>query len=119
MKYESRKDAFIAVSESCCYLCKLYFKHANEKGYNVVTNGAHKKIYYRCMFPSTDDATFDNQSRQYIQEELEHIIKEEMQNHKVLPDSDSDGNSLISENGENGENNENHYEIDFDNSFLI
>ena len=50
-KYKSR--TFIAVSKKCCYLCELYIKYINTRGYNIHISGTHKKLYHRWQLPDT------------------------------------------------------------------
>ncbi|RGB22469.1 hypothetical protein C1646_781687 [Rhizophagus diaphanus] len=86
---------FIAVSKSCCYLCGLFIDFVKKQGYNIAVYGKHMKIYCRWIFPYIENNDFKARSLEYLLENLDRIIDQNL-NHptKSLPaDPDSPGNS--------------------------
>ncbi|RIA98486.1 hypothetical protein C1645_731700 [Glomus cerebriforme] len=98
---ENHKDEgpiFIAVSKRSCYLCELYIKFAQRKGYKIFISGMNKKLYHRWMFPNIKDTSFRTESLKYMIKSLNTIIREEIEKHiNIVLMSDSDGESGDSE----------------------
>ncbi|CAI2189218.1 12827_t:CDS:2, partial [Funneliformis geosporum] len=97
---KDKKPTFIAVSKYCCYLCELYIKFANTKGYNIFTSGAHNKLYHKWVLPDTKDVTLKNDALKYMIAELDRIIRKELREKHIdiRARSDSEGESVDSDN---------------------
>jgi hypothetical protein len=87
-------STFIAVSKRSCYLCELYIKFAQNKGFEVFTSGAHKKLYRRWMLPNIKDTALRSESIRYMIKSLDRVISGEIAKHvSIVPRSDSEGES--------------------------
>ncbi|RIA79916.1 hypothetical protein C1645_745603 [Glomus cerebriforme] len=85
-------STFIAVSKRSCYLCELYIKFAQMKGYKIFTSGTHKKLYHKWMLPNIKDTAFKSESVRYIIKNLDRVINEEIVKHVYeVAWSDSEG----------------------------
>ncbi len=95
-KYKGR--AFIAVSKRSCYLCELFIRFVNKKGYNIFfTSGAHKKLYSRWLLPKMKDPDLRTESLNYMIKQLDQVINEEIAKHvSIVARSDSNGESVKS-----------------------
>ncbi|RIA80699.1 hypothetical protein C1645_838242 [Glomus cerebriforme] len=94
-KYKGR--AFIAVSTRSCYLCELYIRFVNKKGYNIYISGAHKKLYSKWVLPKIKNTDLRNESLKDMIKQLDEVINEELVNHiSIVMRSDSDGESVKS-----------------------
>ncbi|RIA94059.1 hypothetical protein C1645_735085 [Glomus cerebriforme] len=76
---ERKSRVFIAVSKKCCYLCKLYIKFAKSKGYNIIISESCKKLYPGWILPFIENLEFKNESLTYILENLDPIIKDQIE----------------------------------------
>ncbi|CAI2182147.1 17642_t:CDS:1 [Funneliformis geosporum] len=96
---KDKRPVFIAVSKYCCYLCKLYIKFAQNKGYHIFSSGTHNKLYHRWILPDTKDITFKNDALKFIIADLDRIIRKEVVQHvDIRARSDSEGESENSDN---------------------
>jgi hypothetical protein len=85
-----RGRSFIAVSKRCCYLCELYIQFANNNGYNLIISGKHKMIYHAWKLPNIKNSKFNEESVSYLIDNLDQIIKDETEQHRVFtPTSDN------------------------------
>src|SRR5436189_2398346 len=96
---KNKNQVFIAVSKHCCYLCKLYIKFAQSKGYKIFTSEANNKIYHKWMLPDTQDITFKNNALKYMIANLDQVIRKELEHYiNIKARSDSEGESENSDN---------------------
>ncbi|RIA79262.1 hypothetical protein C1645_846943 [Glomus cerebriforme] len=96
-RYKDR--AFIAVSKSSCYLCELYIRFVNKKGYKIYTSGAHKKLYSEWLLPKIKDTNLRHESLKDMINQLDQVINEEIVKHiSIVVRSNSDGESGINPN---------------------
>jgi hypothetical protein len=75
---DKENRVFIAVSKKCCYLCELYIKFAQDRGYKIVISGTHKKIYHGWKLPITEDNAFKKASLVYLLSNLDQIIRDKI-----------------------------------------
>ncbi|CAG8459950.1 11242_t:CDS:1 [Funneliformis mosseae] len=89
-KYKGR--AIIAVSKKSCYLCELYIRFVNKKGYKIYyTSGAHKTLYSKWLLPKIKDTDLRTESLNYMIKQLDQVINEEIAKQVSIvarPDSD-------------------------------
>lgn len=85
------------MSKKCCYLCDLYIKFAQDRGYKINISGTHKKIYHGWKLPITEDNVFKKASLAYLLSNLDQIIRNKINqiefNANIMALSDSSGGS--------------------------
>lgn len=91
---KQKQKCYLGISKLCCYMCFNYITFLNNNGYNFIISGTHNKLYNRWMFPELKDNDLNTKVKIYLENILDETIKNEITEYtKILPDSDSAGNS--------------------------
>jgi hypothetical protein len=94
---KDKNRAFIAVSKKCCYLCELYIKFAQTKGYVINISGLHRshsKMYHLWKFPIINN-DFYYESQKYMIKNLNQIIGDEIKEFsEEMASSDNEAESM-------------------------
>jgi hypothetical protein len=89
-----KKKCYLGISKLCCYMCFNYINFLNNNGYNFIVSGTHNKLYHRWLLPEVKDNELNNKIKKQMDDILDETIKNEINEYtKIIPDSDSAGNS--------------------------
>lgn len=80
----NKNICYIGTSDLCCFMCFSYIKFLNKKGYNIIISNFCNKIENDWLLPKIEDINIYNETKIYMNNILDEIIKEKISKYNMV-----------------------------------